>query len=113
VTDPSLIGADTDRLRREAFQSFVDQMTEAKQALVGGVGPPRPVPPRAQIDTIVNQFLPPSWDTVQDIMQGFVELPNGDADRVHQLAQLLTNVEDQNTETAAHGFGDPTASGHH
>jgi hypothetical protein len=103
----SYLYADSDILNGPAFQPYLTQMVEALQALLDGTGPPLPVQVRAQIDAVVNQALPESWETLLAMAQGLLDLPLGDAEQVKELAALIIAAEAAATETSANAFPDP------
>ena len=102
------LGADSGQLRRWAFKAYEDHMTDAQRELLDGTGPPQPVPPRADIDAVVNKVLPESWEAVTTVTAGLVALPRDDANQVRALAKLVEATEAQNVDTATEAFG-----GHH
>jgi hypothetical protein len=104
---PELIGADSDQLRRPAFRPYLEHMIAAQQVLVAGTGPPQPVPPRADIDHVVNRVLPESWETLSIVIDGLVALPNLDAEGVQGLAGLIEVAAGQMSDTAGRAITGP------
>ena len=101
------LGADSGQLRRPAFDAFVEHMHNAQNALTD-TGSPQMTPPRAQIDTVVNQVLPEGWKVLTLVAEGFVKLPQGDASQVLDLAALVEAAEASAVESSTNAFVDPT-----
>jgi len=101
------LGADSEQLRRPAFQAYETHMLDAQRALIDA-GPPPTVVPRAQIDVVVNRGMPGPWEVLSKVAEGFVKLPQGDAQQVKDLAALVEAAEAAAAETSASAFVDPT-----
>ena len=98
-------GADTELLKREVFQAYLNHMDNSKRRVLDGVPDSPPVSSRASIDDVVNQVLPPSRETIRAVSEGMFALPDLDAGQLQDLAAFIEAGESVNTDTATHSFG--------
>jgi hypothetical protein len=54
---------------------------------------------------VVNLVVPDGWHALVAVIDGLIELPQGDANHVRELAALIEAAEASVTDTATHAFG--------
>lgn len=101
------IAADPSVLNNPALKPFQEHMAEANRVFVAALNANWPVMThaRGETDEEIGKALAVAIQVGPAIMNGLVQLPDGDTNRVRDLSQLLTQVEADNAAAASTSTG--------
>lgn len=108
MTEP-IISADTERLRAEAFATYLEHMKAVVDEFDAERAANAPVVPsvRGEVDEAIVKDVDRDLPETLFVLTGLRDLSLGDGDRVSELRTLLERYEADNVDTAGSWGGTP------